>query len=477
MKNISKIISIIFLSFSILLLCYVFYRAQIYHRDTYDASSIFDYYLKYYIFAFLFLIFSLISFFIPRDLKIKITTVIASIIISLFIVEGYLAMKNIEQDRFVIYKENTGKDYDKRTKLQIYHDLKKEDPNVILSINPIHFMNDKNLEHLPFSGLSNRKTIHCNENGYYSIYQSDRFGFNTPDKEWNKDEIEFLLVGDSFVHGSCVNELDTISGNLRKLNENKGHGVLNLGQNANGPLIEYATLREYWPNKKVKRVLWLFYSNDLENLELELKNKILISYLKDKSFTQNLISKKKETEKLLLKKFEQFLAKAEAIEEEREKIKLRTNINLPKFIKLHSIRSRIRVAFNMYQISKIKSDSFIYLNEFKNILKLSNELSEANGSVLYFIFIPEYNDKYFWNLGNLVQYKHRQIIEEVFKMVSSLNIPIIDINKEIFEQNKDLSSLYPFLNPGVHLASSHFNEKGYQLIAEAIFNKINELEK
>ena len=54
-------------------------------------------------------------------------------------------MKNIEQDRFVIYKENTGKDYDKRTKLQIYHDLKKEDPNVILSINPIHFMNDKNL--------------------------------------------------------------------------------------------------------------------------------------------------------------------------------------------------------------------------------------------------------------------------------------------------------------------------------------------
>ena len=63
------------------------------------------------------------------------------------------------------------------------------------------------------------------------------------------------------------------------------------------------------------------------------------------------------------------------------------------------------------------------------------------------------------------------------KPQSTTNIPIIDINKEIFEQNKDLSSLYPFLNPGVHLASSHFNEKGYQLIAEAIFNKINELEK
>ena len=53
--------------------------------------------------------------------------------------------------------------------------------------------------------ISDSKTINCNENGYYSIYKSDRFGFNNPDLEWDKKDIEYLLIGDSFVHGACVN--------------------------------------------------------------------------------------------------------------------------------------------------------------------------------------------------------------------------------------------------------------------------------
>ena len=81
MKIISKIISIVFLSFSILLLSYIFYRSQIFHSGTQ-----FDYYLKYYVIAFLFIIFSFISFFIQRDLKIKITFVIVSTIIGLYLV-------------------------------------------------------------------------------------------------------------------------------------------------------------------------------------------------------------------------------------------------------------------------------------------------------------------------------------------------------------------------------------------------------
>ena len=63
---------------------------------------------------------------------------------------------------------------------------------------------------------------------------------------------------------------------------------------------------------------------------------------------------------------------------------------------------------------------------------------------------------------------YRQIIQ----LAESLNIPIIDIRKELFKKHKDPLSLYPFRNRG-----SHFNEKGYQLVAETIFNKIKELEK
>ena len=56
-------------------------------------------------------------------------------------------------------------------------------------------------------------------------------------------------------------------------------------------------------------------------------------------------------------------------------------------------------------------------------------------------------------------------------MVENLNIPIIDINKELFIKYDDPISLFAFRKDG------HYNEKGYQLVAETIFRKINELEK
>ena len=99
------------------------------------------------------------------------------------------------------------------------------------------------------SGISNSKTIFCNESGRYSIYKSDRYGFNNPDKEWDKEEVEYLLVGDSSTQGSCVNRPNDIGSVLRTIS-NKS--VLNLGYRGNGPLTEYATLREYL-SPKVKK--------------------------------------------------------------------------------------------------------------------------------------------------------------------------------------------------------------------------------
>ena len=174
MKNISKNISIFFLIFSILLLCYIFYRSQIFH-----TGVSFDYYIKYYVIAFLFIFLSFISFFIPKKLKMNITIVFITSLISIYLVEGYLSIQNNlnlkkkTQDKYVIYKNNTGNNYDKRTKFEIYNDLKKEDPNTVVAIFPFSFLSDNNPAYFTLSGLQNRKTINCNENGYYSNYQSD----------------------------------------------------------------------------------------------------------------------------------------------------------------------------------------------------------------------------------------------------------------------------------------------------------------
>ncbi len=447
MKNISKIISILFLIFSILLLCYVYYRSQILHE-----KALISYYIKYYVFAFLCIFFAIISFFIPKKIKINITLVATSILISLYFVEGFLSIQNNlklkkeKKDRFAIYKNKTGKNYDKRTLFQVFQDLKIENPNIVIPVWPSNFSNDKNLNYFPLSGVANRKTIYCNENGYYSIYQSDRYGFNNPDKEWDKDVIDFALIGDSFTAGSCVNEPDTISGNLRKLNNNT-NGVLNLGQGGSGLLIEYATLREYLSIKKVKRVVLVYYEgNDLIDLMGELKNKILLNYLKDKKFSQNLISKKEELQQLLLNKLEPIM-----MEQEKS-----NNYALGKFLKLANVRT---VTLNRFFSTPPPK-------EFKKILHFSNQLIRENNSVLYFVYLPEYI-----RYANHRNNKNFRNYNKIIKIVEGLGISIIDINKELFQNYDDKLSLFPFRQYG------HYNEKGYKLIAETIFEKINEFEK
>lgn len=47
-------------------------------------------------------------------------------------------------------------------------------------------------------------------------------------------EVEYLLVGDSFAHGNCVNENDTIARNIKKLSKKV---LINIGYAGSGPLL------------------------------------------------------------------------------------------------------------------------------------------------------------------------------------------------------------------------------------------------
>ena len=79
------------------------------------------------------------------------------------------------------------------------------------------YLNIQNLDFFPLSGLSNMKTVFCNENGYMSIYDSDRYGFNNPDEQWDYNEIEYFVIGDSFGHGACINRPNDIASKLRNI--------------------------------------------------------------------------------------------------------------------------------------------------------------------------------------------------------------------------------------------------------------------
>ena len=451
MSILKKVFPYLFLIFSLFLLVYTFYKSEI-HWNGLNR----DYYFAYYIISSLLIIFSIISFFINQKIKEYLIISAISIIFSLYFFEGYLLFKD-EQLRKTqlkkeqlkkekIYENQTGKKYDKRNKFEFYQDLKKKNNKVRLSLGASHYINKINKEYsiIPLSGISNTETITCSENGYYAIYQSDRYGFNNPDTEWERKEIEFLLVGDSFTRGSCVNRPNDISSVLRTLS-NKS--VLNLGYSGNGPLTKYASLREYL-NPNVKKILWVFYEgNDLNDLRNELNNKILTNYLNDLTFSQNLKLKQKELNELANIEIEREVEKKKQ-EEKKENDKKFIN-NLLRFIKIYKIRASI--------FTETQSQPNL---EFKKILTLAKELSIKNESKLYFVYLPVYY-RYNSNFDNSVYLSVKKIVNE-------LDIPFIDIHNEVFNKEKNPLKLFPFELWG------HYNEEGYRKVSEAILKFSND---
>ena len=97
--------------------------------------------------------------------------------------------------------------------------------------------------------------------------------------------------------------------------------------------------------------------------------------------------------------------------------------------------------------------------QFKEILKLAKELSTKNNSNFYFVYLPEY-PRYKGNYSNYTYNEAKQVADD-------LNIPFIDIHKEVFEKESNPLTLFSFKLLG------HYNVEGYRKVAEAIFRKKN----
>tara|TARA_B110000444_G_C18807954_1_gene581008 strand:- start:62 stop:1228 length:1167 start_codon:yes stop_codon:yes gene_type:complete len=380
--------------------------------------------------------------------KIYFLIIFISVGFSLYLSEVYLNYKKDSNSINIlkkqkIYKKEKNKDFDIRSKSQIYEDMSENDPNITSEASPSLF-NDPDKKLFFLNGISKSKTISCNENGYYSIYQSDRYGFNNPDKEWDEKEIEYLLVGDSFTAGSCVNRPNDITSILRILS-NKS--ALNLGYKGNGPLASYATLKEYKP-KKIKNILWLYFEgNDLSNLEAELGKKILKNYFFNENFNQNLNQKQEYIDIQNQKLTSMHLKKQdEAINYYKKNSALK--YKLLKFIRLDKTKKKIKSFLK-------KKEKELPIQEFENILFRTKELAAINNSNFYFIYLPQY-ERYTQKINNKNYTNVRSIIKK-------LNINFIDLHEELFIKEKNPLELFPFKMWG------HYNELGYKKVAEKIY--------
>ena len=128
--------------------------------------------------------------------------IIISLFIGIFSIETLLVNNSLINNNLIQYSFDKSKNFDNRNIQQVYEDLSKDYDNVVPVIFPYHVSKtSKTL--VPLSSISNKKTIYCNETGEWLVYDSDRYGFNNNDSRWDKDEFEFIIIGDSFLWHLC----------------------------------------------------------------------------------------------------------------------------------------------------------------------------------------------------------------------------------------------------------------------------------
>ena len=427
------IIKIIFL-FLVGLIFYTIYRSEVLYNGLHR-----DYYIKYYIFFISSILVLFFINFLNKKIRLQIYAILFSLVMGSYISEilliDYKSLKN-------------------KTKHQYYSDLKQEQ-DVVMSIFPYKYIlkNANQKEIFPLSGISKKLTIYCQkkENQKFITYKSDRYGFRNKDIVWDKKNIDFILLGDSTVQGSCVTEDKTIGSQIsqilkRKLNNEIN--IINLGLNGSGPLLEYAALKEYMQNVKTKKVLYFFTEgNDLINLELELKDPFLKKYLNDE-YQQKLANKQSDVDEVNYNLLENEFKKK--------------NRNIYTFIKLERLRLLLGDFLNYKsEKSRHKPSEETYRN-YNDILIKLKKLTKSQNAELYFIYMPYVLRYTGYNYDHNYEF-HSKIIS----MVEKLDIKYVDILSKFESGHNDPLSLYQLRK------YQHFNETGYKFVAETIIKEIN----
>jgi hypothetical protein len=314
-------------------------------------------------------------------------------------------------------------------------------------------------EVLPLGGISNKTTVLCNENGDYTIYESDERGFHNPKGIWSMDRLDVAIVGDSFAHGFCVPS----GKNFMALMRRRYPATLSLGMGGNGPILELAGIKEYLPRLKPKVVLWAYFGkNDLIELRNEMKSPLLLQYLKA-NFRQGLMSLQGDIDKALLEYVEKEKSKAlRRVEERKNQSASPPLASLTHFAKLSTLRKRLRPVLGRQKAEEpaTEADRAADMALFTAVLREAKTEVEAWGGSLYFLYLPE------WERYALPE-RVRQNREQVLAAAADLKIPVIDIH-ETFQSHPDVLSLFPFRRSG------HYNIDGNRVMAETILKRLAE---
>ena len=253
------------------------------------------------------------------------------------------------------------------------------------------------------------------------------------------------LVGDSFTHGFCRPENETIAGILRASNVR----VVNAGLTGAGPFAELGVLREFVSQVQPQDVYWLFYEgNDLIDITSE-RNTLLFGYVRA-DFTQRLLERRGEVDATVKRYADSLLARYRPPT---------TADNIWSFL----ILRKLRTATGLYRQPGLSSQRDE--REEAAILEVLLERAVTDvrswGGRLHLVYLPE-RRRFNKRTAPAIGENHDPIVvqQRVRRIAQRLEIPIID-GAAIFAAERKPAQLW-------NARRYHYNARGYALIANAI---------
>jgi hypothetical protein len=387
-----------------------------------------------------------------NKLKFKITYSILLILITYFcivILEIYLI--NTQKKNL---NENTN--YDTRSVAQLYYEYTNQGIDISPVIPPSLSMAKLNDDFLYLSGISNIKTILCNESGEYAYFQSDKYGFNNKNQIYNTNKVDSVLLGDSFTLGACVNPEDNIASQMSLITRSK---LLNLGYSGNGPLTSMATMYEYLEEIYFTKLIYIFFEgNDLWDLKNELENSKLSTYLREENVFKNIKKYNFEKDKNL----------KDLIESEYGNFQLnKKQHNYINYLKLTKIRGILKKMLPKkeknntckhceFMASTDDAEKKFLIKKLGMITNKMFRFAEKKNAKLYIVYLPDIG-RYKNDNINIKNFNNNLDVKKLFSKYENF------IDTTIFlDQSKNPLKYYPFEREW------HFNGEGYKKVSEII---------
>lgn len=299
------------------------------------------------------------------------------------------------------------------------------------------------------------------ENGNTNlIYRADRYGFRDINQNSNNySDTDIIILGDSFGISSCVNFPNDLTSQLVKKTKNKK--ILNLSMGGTGPYVQSEMLKSLLKvtNTKFNTLIWIFYEgNDHEDINAIFDKPIYqghnykIGFNKFQELQPHILSFSKINKKIL--------------DEYQVDYKIDKN---PYIIKLKLFLSFYFRGFGTL-VKYTKKYQPLLDNEkyYESIIENFDEyLLERNVSDKIIYYLPRYT-RLAYNKISHPQLNQLNNLKSIIKKVAlKHDFKFID-GSDFFSEIKDPLSIFHYNLP------THFNEKGYDLLAEHLkMNIIN----